>query len=139
MKKTGKIIGIIAVIVFLTVIVFFVGGRDNTPIVSGIIDTKEYSDYKEFDELATVNSLSIDDHVIFSMHFIESPTGKKYDIKWLIDASQVQSETVEVIKGTQGVLTSELQSANRKAGTVRVEVYNAGQDKILFSKETKLN
>lgn len=135
-KLIGILIGLALVVV--VIIVSMMGSGDYTPIVSGIIDNKAYDSYDDLDAATKPTTLSVNENVFASVHYIESPTGKKYDVKWTLNDQVVKEETLEVVTDKQGALSSELNSDKLAAGKLQFSMYYESKEDALYTAEVTI-
>lgn len=126
--------GIILLITILTMSVLLVGcgGNDNT-IQTCIISNSGYYTQEELESVQQEKMITANEPIYTSIHFVESPKGMEYTVKWYIDGNEIKSETKATEKDIQDIVVFELEKTQATAGSLKVEVIY--KETILITKE----
>lgn len=126
--------GIILLITILTMSVLLVGcgGNDNT-IQTCIISNSGYYTQEELESVQQEKMITANEPIYTSIHFVESPKGMEYTVKWYIDGNEIKSETKATEKDIQDIVVFELEKTQATAGSLKVEVIY--KETILVTKE----
>lgn len=74
--------------------------------------------------------------VYASIHFIESPQGMEYSVKWYLNDVELKKETKATQNNFQDIIVYELEAEDIIAGTLKIEV--SYKDMVLLSKEISI-
>ena len=107
-------------------------GNDDT-VQTCIISDVSYSSESELEAAEQPDTLTLNEPIYASIHFIESPKGSEYTVKWYLDNNEIKVETKVTENDMQDVVVYELEADQAQKGTLKVEVIY-GED-ILLSKE----
>lgn len=130
-----KISILLAVALLMIVILTRCDGDDDT-IQSCIISNVSYTSQKELDLASQPENLFANQKVYTSIHFIETPKGMKYTVKWYLDGTEIKAETKKTVNDMQDVVVYELDAKQALAGTLKLEVIY--KDTVLLTKELKI-
>jgi hypothetical protein len=130
-----KISILLAVALLMTVILTGCDSDDNT-IQSCIISNTSYTSQKELDLASQPDNLIANEKVYTSIHFIETPKGMEYTVKWYLDGTEIKAETKKTVNDMQDVVVYELDAKQALAGTLKLEVIY--KDTVLLTKELKI-
>ena len=124
----------VLLITFLMMAVSLVGcgGSDDT-VQSCIISNSSYSSQDELESANQEDTLTANEPIYASVHYIESPKGMEYTVKWYIEGTEIKSETKATEKDMQDIVVYELEAEQAIAGSLKVEVIY--KDTILLTKE----
>lgn len=107
-------------------------GNDDT-VQTCIISDVSYSSENKLETAEQPDTLALNEPVYASVHFIESPKGSEYTVKWYLDNTEIKAETKATENDMQDVVVYELEADQAQKGTLKVEVIY-GED-MLLSKE----
>lgn len=107
-------------------------GNDDT-VQTCIISDVSYSSESELEAAEQPDTLTLNEPIYASIHFIESPKGSEYTVKWYLDNNEIKAETKATENDMQDVVVYVLEADQAQKGTLKVEVIY-GED-ILLSKE----
>lgn len=127
-----KVIILLIAILTMSILLVGCGGTDNT-IQTCIISNSGYYTQEELESAQQEEILAANEPIYASVHFVESPKGMEYTVKWYIDGNEIKSETKETEKEIQDIIVFELEGAKATAGSLKVEVVYKGT--ILVTKE----
>ncbi len=130
-----KVIMLLVVIVVMAVALAGCDGNDDT-IQSCIISNTSYSSQEALESASQPDQLTANEPIYASIHFIETPKGMEYTVKWYLDGTEIESESKETINDVQDVVIYELDAKLVTAGTLKVEVIY--EDTVLLTKELKI-
>ena len=118
----------------LMMVVSLVGcnGNDDT-IQTCIISNSSYSSRGELESANQEDVLTANEPIYASVHFVESPKGMEYTVKWYLDDTEIKSETKATEKDVQDIVIYELEADQAIAGSLKLEVIY--KDTILLAKE----
>jgi len=118
----------------LMMVVSLVGcnGNDDT-IQTCIISNSSYSSQGELESANQEDVLTANEPIYASVHFVESPKGMEYTVKWYLDDTEIKSETKATEKDVQDIVIYELEADQAIAGSLKLEVIY--KDTILLAKE----
>lgn len=118
----------------LMMVVSLVGcnGNDDT-IQTCIISNSSYSSQGELESANQEDVLTANEPIYASVHFVESPKGMEYTVKWYLDDTEIKSETKATEKDVQDIVIYELEADQAIAGSLKIEVIY--KDTILLAKE----
>jgi len=124
----------VLLISLLMMVVSLVGcnGNDDT-IQTCIISNSSYSSQGELELANQEDALTVNEPIYASVHFVESPKGMEYTVKWYLDDTEVKSETKATEKDMQDIVIYELEAEQAIAGSLKLEVIY--KDTILLTKE----
>ena len=98
-----------------------------------IISNSSYSLQEELESANQEDALIVNEPVYASVHFVESPKGMEYTVKWYLDGTEIKSETKATEKDMQDIVVYELEAEQAAAGSLKLEVIY--KDTILLTKE----
>ncbi len=130
-----KLIMLLAITVMAAVVLAGCGDKDDT-IQSCIISNTSYSSQKDLDLASQPDNLTANEKVYASIHFIESPKGMEYTVKWYLNGTEIKTETKKTVNDMKDVVVYELDAKQALAGTLKVEVIY--KDTVLLTKELKI-
>lgn len=111
------------------------GGNDDT-IQTCIISNTSYTSQSEMESAVETDTLTADEPIYASIHFVESPIGMEYSVKWYLDGTEIKSETKATVNDAQDIVVYELEAEQAIEGTLKVEIiYN---DTTLLTKKLKI-
>lgn len=124
----------ILLVSLLMMVVSLVGcnGNDDT-IQTCIISNSSYSSQGELESANQEDVLTANEPIYASVHFVESPKGMEYTVKWYLDDTEIKSETKATEKDVQDIVIYELEADQAIAGSLKLEVIY--KDTILLAKE----
>ncbi len=124
----------VLLISILMMVVSLVGcsGNDDT-IQNCIISNSSYSSQDELESANQEDALTANKPIYASVHFVESPKGMEYTVKWYLDDIEIKSETKATEKDMQDIVIYELEAEQAIAGSLKLEVIY--KDTILLTKE----
>ncbi len=124
----------VLLISILMMVVSLVGcsGNDDT-IQNCIISNSSYSSQDELESANQEDVLTANKPIYASVHFVESPKGMEYTVKWYLDDTEIKSETKATEKDMQDIVIYELEAEQAIAGSLKLEVIY--KDTILLTKE----
>lgn len=124
----------VLLISILMMVVSLVGcsGNDDT-IQNCIISNSSYSSQDELESANQEDALTANKPIYASVHFVESPKGMEYTVKWYLDDTEIKSETKATEKDMQDIVIYELEAEQAIAGSLKLEVIY--KDTILLTKE----
>lgn len=127
-----KIVVLLSVVFMMSVTIAGCGGNDDT-IQTCIISNNSYISQSELESASEADTLTANEAVFASIHFIESPKGMEYTVKWYVDGEEIKSETKAIQSDTQDILIYELEDEWVKVGSLKLEVIY--KDTVLLLKE----
>lgn len=108
-------------------------GKNNDTVETCIVAGESYAEQATLEAAVQPESLAAGHTAYTSAHFVESPKGMQYTVKWYLNDTQVKTETKPTEKDLQDTLVYELEAKKVVAGSLKVEVlYN---DTVLLTKE----
>lgn len=132
MKKTKPFF---ILLILITTLLVGCGNNDDT-IQTCIISNISYPSQSELETATQIDTLTANESIYASIHFVESPKGMKYTVKWYLDGTEIKSETKSTVNDTQDVVVYELEAEQAVAGTLKVEVLF--KNTVLQSQELKI-
>lgn len=118
----------------MLIMVILVGcGSSDDTIQTCIVANESYSEKSDLEAARQPESLTADSAVYASIHFIESPKGMEYTVKWYLDGTKIKTETKATQNDTEDTIIYELEAKNIAAGSLKVEVLY--KDTVLLTKE----
>ena len=124
----------VLLITIMTMAVSLVGcGENDDTIQTCIISNSSYSLQEELESANQEEALIVNEPVYASVHFVESPKGMEYTVKWYLDGTEIKSETKATEKDMQDIVMYELEAEQAVAGSLKLEVIY--KDTILLTKE----
>ena len=127
-----KVTVLLITILMMAVSLVGCGGNDDT-IQTCIISNSSYSLQEELESANQEDALIVNEPVYASVHFVESPKGMEYTVKWYLDGTEIKSETKATEKDIQDIVVFELEKTQATAGSLKVEVIY--KETILVTKE----
>ena len=127
-----KVTVLLITILMMAVSLVGCGGNDDT-IQTCIISNSSYSLQEELESANQEDALIVNEPVYASVHFVESPKGMEYTVKWYLDGTEIKSETKATEKDMQDIVMYELEAEQAVAGSLKLEVIY--KDTILLTKE----
>ena len=127
-----KVTVLLITILMMAVSLVGCGGNDDT-IQTCIISNSSYSSQEELESANQEEALIVNEPVYASVHFVESPKGMEYTVKWYLDGTEIKSETKATEKDMQDIVVYELEAEQAVAGSLKLEVIY--KDTILLTKE----
>jgi hypothetical protein len=127
-----KVTVLLITILMMAVSLVGCGGNDDT-IQTCIISNSSYSLQEELESANQEDALIVNEPVYASVHFVESPKGMEYTVKWYLDGTEIKSETKATEKDMQDIVVYELEAEQAAAGSLKLEVIY--KDTILLTKE----
>lgn len=127
-----KVTVLLITILMMAVSLVGCGGNDDT-IQTCIISNSSYSLQEELESANQEDALIVNEPVYASVHFVESPKGMEYTVKWYLDGTEIKSETKATEKDMQDIVVYELEAEQAVAGSFKLEVIY--KDTILLTKE----
>jgi hypothetical protein len=127
-----KVTVLLITILMMAVSLVGCGGNDDT-IQTCIISNSSYSLQEELESANQEDALIVNEPVYASVHFVESPKGMEYTVKWYLDGTEIKSETKATEKDIQDIVVYELEAEQAAAGSLKLEVIY--KDTILLTKE----
>lgn len=110
-----KVTVLLITILMMAVSLVGCGGNDDT-IQTCIISNSSYSLQEELESANQEDALIVNEPVYASVHFVESPKGMEYTVKWYLDDTEIKSETKQQKKICRTLLcTNWRQSRQRLA------------------------
>lgn len=134
-KGTVKKITLFAIAIIMIAALSGCGSNDDT-IQRCVISNTSYTTQDELKSATQPETLSHDESVYASIHFVESPKGMEYTVKWYLDSTEVKSETKATANDTQDIVVFELETEQIKESTLKFEVIY--KDTILLTKELNI-
>lgn len=127
----------VLLIVFIMMAVTLVGcgGSDDT-VMTCIIANSSYSLQSELESAEQEDTLTADEPIYVSVHYIESPKGMEYTVKWYIDGTEIKAETKATENDREDIVVYELEAEQATAGSLKVEVIY--KNTILLAKEINI-
>ena len=127
----------LSILIMIFSIGFLVGCNDNNNTVQTcVISNQAYETKEDIEATSSEDSFSEDDDIFVSIHFIESPKGMKYGVKWFLDNKEIKYEVKETQNDMQDILVYELESDKVVKGQLKFEIlYN---DTILLTQEATI-
>jgi len=131
----NKIIYLFFAVVIITITLVGCSEYNNT-IQSCIVANTSYTSQNELESVTQTDTLTAGQPIFASIHFIESPKGMKYTVKWYLDETEIISDTKATEKNAQDIVVYELKAEHAITGTLKLEViFN---DTVLLSKELEI-
>lgn len=130
-----KVIVLLAAVFMMAVALAGCGGNDDT-IQTCIISNSSYTSQSELDSASQADTLTAKKPIYASIHFIESPKGMEYTVKWYIDGTEIKSETKATGKDVQDIVIYRLEAEQAAEGSLKIEVIY--KDTILLTKELSI-
>lgn len=127
-----KVMVLLISILMMVVSLVGCGGNDDT-IQNCIISNSSYSSQDELESANQEDALTANKPIYASVHFVESPKGMEYTVKWYLDDTEIKSETKATEKDMQDIVIYELEAEQAIAGSLKLEVIY--KDTILLTKE----
>ena len=127
-----KVTVLLITILMMAVSLVGCGGNYDT-IQTCIISNSSYSLQEELESANQEDALIVNEPVYASVHFVESPKGMEYTVKWYLDGTEIKSETKATEKDMQDIVVYELEAEQAAAGSLKLEVIY--KDTILLTKE----
>lgn len=128
MKKVKDLlIGVLMITVMLTGC-----GENNDTIQTCIVSNNIYSSQEELESVNQQDTLDANKPVYATIHFVESPKGMEYTVKWYLDDTEIQSETKKTQNDMQDIVVYELKAEKAAAGSLKIEILY--KDTILLTK-----
>jgi hypothetical protein len=125
----------LVVALIMTVVLTGCAGKDDT-VQSCIISNTSYTSQKELESASQPDHLIANENVYTSIHFIETPKGMEYTVKWYLDGTEIKTESKKTVNDLQDVVVYELDAKQALAGTLKLEVIY--KDAVLLTKELKI-
>ena len=116
-----KVTVLLITILMMAVSLVGCGGNDDT-IQTCIISNSSYSLQEELESANQEDALIVNEPVYASVHFVESPKGMEYTVKWYLDGTEIKSETKATEKDMQDIVVYELEAEQAAAGSLKLEV-----------------
>lgn len=135
MKKSVKIVSIIAIVLTMLLTLAGCGGNSNT-VQRCIVSNDSFTTRDSLDAASQPENLTEKENVYVSVYFIEAPKGMEYTVKWYLDGNEIQSETKATINDMKDIIVFKLDAEKASAGTLEVKVMY--DDTMLFSKEIEI-
>ena len=113
-----KVTVLLITILMMAVSLVGCGGNDDT-IQTCIISNSSYSLQEELESANQEDALIVNEPVYASVHFVESPKGMEYTVKWYLDGTEIKSETKATEKDMQDIVVYELEAEQAAAAGAR--------------------
>lgn len=107
-------------------------GNDDT-IQTCVIANESYPVQEDLEAAVQPECLSAGKTVYASIHFVESPQGMEYVVKWYMNDAEIKKETKATKKDLQDFIVYELEAEDVVVGTLKLEV--SYKDMVLLSKQ----
>lgn len=133
MKK--KVALLLITILTMSILLVGCGGSDDT-VQTCVISNNSYFTQDELEAANQDKILTANEPIYASIHFVESPKGMEYTVKWYIDGNEIKSETKATEKEIQDIVVFELEETKATAGSLKVEVVY--KETILVTKELSI-
>lgn len=130
-----KYLTLFVMVIMMTTVFTGCGGSDNT-IQTCIISNTSYTSQSELEAATQADTLSADEPIYASVHFVESPKGMEYSVKWYLDGTEIKSETKSTVNDAQDIVVYELVAGQATAGTLKLEVFY--KDTVLRTQEINI-
>lgn len=130
-----KMITFLAAVVMLVAALTGCGGNDDT-VQTCIVSNMSYTTENDLESASQLDMPAVDKTIYASIHFIESPEGTEYTVKWYLDGTEIKSETKATEGDIQDIVIYELGAEQVSEGTLKVEVIY--KDTTLLSKELEI-
>lgn len=112
----------------------FVGcSGSNDTVETFVIAQESYTTKNDIEAAPKTESLEAGKEIFASVHFVESPQGMEYKIKWYLNNNEIKSETKATTKGPQDIVVYSLEADKATAGSLKVEIIY--KDTVLTAKE----
>lgn len=130
-----KIITLVITVIMMAVTLAGCGGNDDT-VQTCIISNIGYTSQADLESAYQTDTLNANEPVYASIHFVESPKGMEYTVKWYLDETEIKSETKATENDAQDVIVYELEAEQAKKGSLKLEVIY--DDTVLLTKELEI-
>lgn len=130
-----KYLTLIVTVIIIAAMFTGCGGNDDT-IQTCIISNTSYTSQSKMESAVETDTLTADKPIYASIHFVESPKGMKYSIKWYLNGTEIKSETKATVNDTQDIVVYKLEAEQAVEGTLKVEIIY--KDTTLLTKELKI-
>lgn len=130
-----KVLTLFVMIIMITTVFAGCAGNDDT-IQTCIISNTSYTSQSELESATQTDTLSADEPIYASVHFVESPKGMEYSVKWYLEGTEIKSETKATVNDAQDIVVYELEAEQAIAGTLKLEVIY--KDTVLRTQELKI-
>ncbi|HKM34246.1 MAG TPA: hypothetical protein VJY54_05845 [Lachnospiraceae bacterium] len=129
--------GIVLLLILLSLVLLLSGcvGNDDT-IQTYVIANESYLVQDDLEAADQPEFLNAGKTVYASIHFIESPQGMEYGVKWYLNDAEIKRETKATQKDLQDIIVYELEAENVVAGTLKLEV--SYKDMVLLNKQISI-
>lgn len=127
-----KVIAIFIVVATLT----GCNGNDNT-VQTYIVSNTSYDSQDELESATQTDTLTVDEPIYTSIHFVESPKGMEYTVKWYLDGTEIKTETKATVNDTQDVVAYELDGEQAVEGTLKIEIIYKDTTLLTYKKRCK--
>ena len=128
---------LILIVTIIMIAAMFTGcGSNDDTIQACIISNTGYTSQSELESAVETATLTADQPIYASIHFVESPIGMEYSVKWYLNGTQIKSETKATVNDTQDIVVYELEAEQAVEGTLKVEIIY--KDTTLLTKELKI-
>lgn len=127
-----KVISFIVLVLMCSALFFGCSGSDDT-VEAFVVSNQSYTTQKDVESAKSADALEAGKEVFASVHFIESPKGMEYTVKWSLDNNEIKSETKATANGPRDTVVYNLEADKAKAGTLKVEIIY--KDSVLTTKE----
>lgn len=117
-----KIIITFVSIIMMAVTLTGCGDSDNS-IQTYVISNESYTSQDELESATGVDTLSPNESIYASFHFVESPKGMEYTVIWYIDGTEIKTETKATENERQDIIVYELEAEQVEKGSLKVEVF----------------
>ena len=116
-----KFLVLLTTILMLAVTLVGCGESDDT-VQTCIISNSSYSLQSELKSAEQEDTLAANEPIYASIHYIESPKGMEYTVKWYIDGTEIKTETKATENDREDIVVYKLEAEQVTAGSLKVEV-----------------
>ena len=127
-----KILSLVLCSALLTLLLAGCGNYDDT-VQTCIIAGEAYTDQTDLEAAEQPGSLSAGSPAYASIHFIESPKGMAYTVKWTLNDTEIKTETKGTQNAQQDTLVYTLEADKLSAGHLKIEILYDGT--VLLTQE----
>lgn len=127
---------VLMVVIFTMALTLAACGKNDDTIQSCIVSNSSYTSKSKLDSASQGDTLTANKPIYTSIHFIESPKGMKYSVKWYIDGTEIKSETKATEKDVQDIVIYGLEAEKAVKGSLKIQVIY--KDTILLTKKLSI-